>query len=277
MTLRKTPRIDVARPAKVQAFEADPAMLARWDSAIVAADAGRENVISILDQIGEDWDGGGVTAKRIGGALRAIKADEIVVDINSPGGDFFEGVAIYNLLRADPRQVTVRVLGLAASAASVIAMAGDRVEIGKAGFFMVHNAWVMAIGNRHDLRAAADVMEPFDSAMAAVYAEKAGVDRADAAGWMDSESWFNGEQAVEIGLADGFLSADLEEREEEKGASAMKRVSNLLARQGIPRAERERLLREVHGGARNAATDVTRNADEDWAAEALSLISTLKE
>lgn len=279
MTKRPTPKIEVARPATVQAFDplSRPQVAERWNETIRAAD-GTNNTISILDVIGEDyWSGGGVTAKRVAAALRSIRPDEeVVVDINSPGGDFFEGVAIYNLLRQDDRRVRVRVLGLAASAASVIAMAGDEVEIGQAGFLMVHNAWVMAVGNRNDLREAADTIEPFDEAMAAVYASKAGVERAEAAGWMDDETWFNGERTVDVGLADSLLAADLETRDEDDAASAMKRVSRALAKQGFPRAERERLLREIHGGARNASPPVARNADASWVAGAQSILETLR-
>ena len=203
-------------------------------------------------------------------------ADEITVDLNSPGGDFFEGVAIYNLLRADPRRVTVRILGLAASAASVIAMAGDEVRIGRAGFLMVHNAWVVAIGNRHDMAAAAETMIPFDAAMAEVYAAKAGVDPEIAAEWMDSERWFTGAEAVEAGLADGFLAADVtrDGGVQPEAPSALRRIDTLLARQNLPRSERRALLAELRG-TQDAAAHVMPRADDDWAAAARSLIQTL--
>ena len=275
MTLRNAPEVRLSRPPKVQAYEPDPALMDRWNAGLRAEDTSGANVISILDVIGEDWwSGEGVTAKRVAAALRSIKADEVTVDINSPGGDFFEGVAIYNQLRQDPRKVTVRILGLAASAASVIAMAGDEVQIGKAGFLMVHNAWVVAVGNRHDLATAAETMVPFDEAMAAVYAAKAGVDRAEAEAWMDAEKWFNGEQAVEAGLADGFLTADVVE-EDDKGPNALRRIDNLLAKQNVPRSERRALLAEVRG-THDAAAHVTPRADDEWAAMARSLITTLK-
>lgn len=251
-------------------------MMDKWQSNIQAADSDRDNVISILDMIGEDhWTGDGVTAKRIGAALRSIKADRVVVDINSPGGDFFEGVAIYNLLRQDSRHITVRILGLAASAASVIAMAGDEVQIGRAGFLMVHNAWVVAVGNRHDMRAAAETMEPFDSAMAAVYAAKAGVEREKAAEWMDGETWFNGEDAIAAGLADTMLTADVEERED-AGTNALRRVDTILAKQNVSRSERRALLAEITGGTSGAATHVTPGADAETAALLQSMINTLK-
>lgn len=277
MTLRATPELKLSRPPKVQAYEPDPALLREWTPGLRAEGSDAANVITILDQIGENFYGEGVTAKRIAAALRSIKADEVVVDINSPGGDFFEGVAIYNLLRQDPRKVTVRILSLAASAASVIAMAGDEVQIGRAGFLMVHNAWVVAVGNRHDLVEAAATMEPFDDAMAAVYAEKAGVDRAQAAKWMDAETWFNGEDAVAAGLADAFLAADVRQgQSEDNPKSALRRIDTLLAKQNVSRTERRALLSEVTGCTPGAAAPVTPRADDEWAAAVRSLTETLK-
>ena len=281
MTLRNAPPINLSRPPKVQAWDPDPALLEKWTPGLRAG-PGRESVtgsrtISILDVIGADGlTGEGVTARRVAAALRAITADEITVDINSPGGDFFEGVAIYNMLRADPRRVTVRILGLAASAASVIAMAGDEVRIGRAGFLMVHNAWVVAIGNRHDMAAAAETMIPFDAAMAEVYAAKADVDPEIAAEWMDSERWFTGAEAVEAGLADGFLAADVTRGGgvQPEAPSALRRIDTLLARQNIPRSERRALLAELRG-TQDAAAHVMPRADDDWTALARSLIQTL--
>lgn len=278
MSLRNLPKIEAQRLPAICAFEPDADALERWNAGVMAAQS-PENTISVLDVIGEDfWTGGGVTSKRVSAALRAIGDQDVFVDINSPGGDFFEGVAIYNALRAHPRKVTVRILGLAASAASVIAMAGDEVQIGKAGFLMVHNAWVVAIGNRHDLADAAATMEPFDDAMATVYSDRAGVKKAKAAEWMDNETWFNGEQAVEAGLADGFLAADAiaedTTRAQAKGPKAINRVDAMLAKTGMPRSERRALLAEVKGGTHDAAPTATHDAG-DIAALISGLRSTL--
>src|SRR5690606_15536984 len=129
---------------RVSAFTTDGA-LSRWNPGVRAAAEDSETSITIYDVIGEDyWTGGGVTVSRIDGALRKIGNRDVTVFINSPGGDVFEGIAIYNRLREPPANVTVKIMGLAASAASIIAMAGDRIEIGTASFLMVHNAWVVA-------------------------------------------------------------------------------------------------------------------------------------
>lgn len=265
MSLRPLPEIQAFKLPDVCAYHTDDAVLDKWNASLAPA-ATSNNTISVLDVIGEDpWSGGGVTSKRVAGALRAIGEGDITVEVNSPGGDFFEGVAIYNLLRGHKGKVTVRVLGLAASAASVIAMAGDEVLIGKAGFLMVHNAWVMAVGNRHDLAEAATTMATFDAAMASVYADRAGVDEKSAAAWMDKETWFSGSDAVENGLADAFLPDDQVTTAKAAAPNefkAVNRVDALLAKQGLPRSERRALLNDVKGATHDAGLTVTQDADE---------------
>lgn len=280
MTLRKLPEIKAfdRLSEDLSPVPADHA-LARWKPGVHAVTEGKDNVISIYDVIGEDfWTGEGITSKRIAGALRKIGSQDVVVNINSPGGDFFEGIAIYNLLREHPHKVTVKVMGLAASAASVIAMAGDEVQISEIGFLMVHNAWAVAVGNRHDMRDAADTLEPFDDAMAGLYAARAGVDKKEAAAWMDKETWFNGSQAIDNGLADGLLpSSEIEETDDKgtKARAAVQRVEAALARQGLPRNERRSLIgalsghQAVAGGDRHAVAD-------DLSTDIRQLIETLR-
>jgi len=174
MSIKALPAAPVGRPCAAVSSYVAPRALDRWDTGVrAAADESDDRTIGIYDVIGQDWwTGEGVTAKRIAGALRALGRGSVTVVVNSPGGDMFEGLAIYNLLREHQGEVTVKVPGLAASAASVVAMAGDTVLIPNSGFFMVHNCWVLAQGNRHDLREFADTMEPFDAAMADIYAAR---------------------------------------------------------------------------------------------------------
>lgn len=259
-------------------FDISPAILQRWNPGVRAADGDdADNTISILDEIGVDpWTGDGVTAKRIAAALRAISSDQdVVVNINSPGGDYFEGLAIYNILRAHEGNVTVRILGVAASAASVIAMAGDTIQIGRAAFLMIHNAWIVAIGNRNDLREAADWIEPFDKVAADIYAARSGMTAEEAAELMDAESWIGGTDAVDMGLADGFLPAD-QIREDESGAkqSAVRRVDLLLAKQGVPRSERRALIKNIKSSAPAATGNGTQDAAESGAHVAARHVAT---
>jgi ATP-dependent protease ClpP protease subunit len=259
-------------------------VLARWARSARAAEADDRATISIYEPIGESWDGSGVTAKRVAGALRQIGAQPVAVNINSGGGDLFEGLSIYNLLREHPAEVTVRVVGLAASAASVIAMAGDRIEVGRAAMLMIHKAWGLVIGNADDMRRAADDFSDFDDLMAGVYAARSKQSAEQVAEWMTAETWFGGEKAVEAGLADALLPAD---QVEEKAAAAaqdrapnaaLRRIDVALAKDGVSRRERRALLadlgtpsaaepRELAGSqtVTPPADNVTPRAD-DWTA-----------
>jgi ATP-dependent protease ClpP protease subunit len=188
-----------------------PNVLERWseDAAGIRAVATGDNVITMFDTIGEDfWTGGGVTAKKVAAQLRAIGDRPVEVQINSFGGDMFEGIAIYNVLREHPQDITIKVMGMAASAASIIVMAGNTVEIGAASFLMIHNCWIVAMGNRHDLVAAAEWLEPFDAAMRDVYAARTEQKPDVVAGWLDAETFMSGSQAIDRGFADALLPAD---------------------------------------------------------------------
>lgn len=256
----------IDRPQGLQ-WDLSPRALERWAPDLMAAAPVADNTISILDAIGVDpWTGEGVTAKRVSAALRAIGADkDVVVNINSPGGDLIEGLAIYNLLREHKGDITVKVLGVAASAASIIAMAGDEVLIAKAGFLMIHDTWVVAIGNRLDLRAVADTLEPFDMAMADIYAARSGLDAKMVLKMMDAETWIGGVSAVDQGFADSLLSAD--EVKKSAGAKgeriAAHALDTVLAKAGLPRSERRTLLQEFKTGTQNAAGNATQNAGKD--------------
>jgi ATP-dependent protease ClpP protease subunit len=207
-----------------------------------------DNVITIFDVIGEDFWSEGVTAKSIARQLKAI-GGAVEVQINSPGGDVFEGFAIYNILREHPYPVTVKVLGMAASAASIIAMAADPggVEIGESAFIMIHNCWVLAIGNRHDLRETADFLEPFDKALRDVYVARTGQTDAQVAAWLDKETYMNGPQAIERGFADALLPSDQVQVDEEaatqdRETNAIRSMERTLVASGLSRAQaRERI------------------------------------
>lgn len=241
-------------------WELAPQALERWTPSLIAAASDSDATISIFDPIGADFFGEGVTAKRIAGALRSIGADkDVTVNVNSPGGDLFEGIAIYNLLREHKGNVSIKVLGLAASAASLIAMAGDDIQIARAGFLMVHNTWIMAVGNRHDMREFADRLEPFDTAMADIYAARTGLEPKAVHRKMDAETWINGSAAVDEGWADSLLPAD--EVRENKAARADRtaayQLDVALAKAGMPRSERRSLLQNFKGGTPSAAARET--------------------
>src|SRR5690348_8015957 len=114
--------------------------------------------LEVYDAIGADLFSEGITVQAVADALKTAH-DQVVLRINSPGGDAFEGVAIYNALRANGKPVSVFVDGLAASAASIVAMAGDNITMGKGSMMMIHAAVMLAIGNAETMRKSADVLD----------------------------------------------------------------------------------------------------------------------
>ncbi len=254
MTIKSLPAAPEGRPFAREKPYLPAAAMERWNGGIRAARDG-DNSISIFDVIGADYWGDGVTASRIAGALRSLNGADVTVNINSPGGDMFEGLAIYNLLREYKGRVTVKVLGLAASAASIIAMAGDDVQIGRGAFLMIHNCWLLAMGNRHDFAELAKSLEPFDTAMADIYASRSGLDMDAVLKLMDAESYIGGSEAVEKGFADSLLSADEISDDDESPAAALRKLDALLAKTDTPRSERRKLLKALSGSKPGAASD----------------------
>lgn len=254
MTLKSLPAAPAGRPSALSKRDLPSAAMERWNGSIRAAKSDA-NSISIFDVIGSDYWGEGVTASRIAAALRSIGGEAVTVNINSPGGDMFEGLAIYNLLREYEGKVTVKVLGLAASAASIIAMAGDEIQIGRGAFLMIHNCWVYAMGNRHDLAQIAADMEPFDKAMADIYADRTGLSMDDVSAMMDGETYIGGSDAVEKGFAHRLLSADEIADDDDSPAAALRKLDALLAKADTPRSERRKLLKALTGSKPGAAAD----------------------
>jgi ATP-dependent protease ClpP protease subunit len=245
-----------------------PQAMERWNADIQAAAEDDKNTISILDAIGFDpWSGEGVTAKRISAALRSMGGSDVTVNVNSPGGDMFEGLAIYNILREYKGHVTIKVLGLAASAASIIAMAGDEIQVARSGFLMVHNGWTIAAGNRHQFREVADMMEPFDAAMGDIYSARTGGDLKAMQKLMDAETWIGGSAAVEQGFADSLLDSDSikEGTKAQVGLIAARKLDLILAKQGMPRSERRSLIQEIKSGTPCAAEPGTQDAADQQA------------
>jgi ATP-dependent protease ClpP protease subunit len=291
MAMARPAALPVPAERKVSAFTR-PAVLERWsdESAGVRGLAQGDATITMFDVIGEDfWSGGGITAKSVAAQLRAIGDRAIEVQINSPGGDMFEGIAIYNVLREHPQPVTIKVMGMAASAASIIAMAGDRVEVGAASFLMIHNCWVLAVGNRHDMAATAEWLAPFDAAMAEVYAARSGVKAADIAKWMDAETYMSGSLAVERGLADALLPADQvttdsKARASDQALNHTRAMELTLVASGMTRSQARVRINEIKGTP-GAVHPVTPGADgnpsdseaqPDWQAAAATLLANFK-
>lgn len=149
------------------------------------------------------WFGDEVTPKQFKADLDALgDVAELDIYINSGGGDVFAGFAIYNMLKRHAAKKTVYVDGLAASIASVIAMAGDRIIMPENAMLMIHNAWTIAMGNKAKLRKIADEMDKIDGSLAGIYTARTGKPEADIVALLDAETWFTAQEAVDAGLAD---------------------------------------------------------------------------
>lgn len=166
-----------------------------------AGATGEPTEILLYDEIGF-W---GVTAKEFVLALAAVGPGPIRLRINSPGGDTFDGLAIYNALRARTAPVTAVIDGIAASAASLIAMAATRIEMPEQAMLMIHNCWGVCIGNRNDMLEMAAIQEKIDGQMAQIYSKKCGKPSADMASCMDAESYYTSTEAKAIGLCDAII------------------------------------------------------------------------
>jgi len=170
--------------------------------------AGDEAVVRIYDEIW--WLG--VNAQDLVADLDTISAPRIRVEINSPGGDVFDGIAIYNALRNHPAHVTTRVDGLAASIASIIAQAGDTRLIQATGQLMIHNAWGMTIGDNRDHTETAALLEQQDGILADIYARHGKGDANHFRSLMNAETWMTAEAAVAEGLADAIVEPPTKEQ-----------------------------------------------------------------
>ena len=168
-----------------------------------AASAGETATIQIFDQIGEDWFGGsGLSGKQFSDVLNEVGNGPLLVEINSPGGNVWDGLSIYNQLRGRRAPVTTRVVGIAASIASIIALAGDKVEMADAALMMIHDPSGMASGTSEDMRKMADALDQHAEVLVGVYAKKTGRSPESIRAAMKAETWFTTAEAIQFGLVD---------------------------------------------------------------------------
>lgn len=249
MRLRKIPVKPQARLESIRAPEGSLHgrvynFVSGKDFSVKAAED--ETEILLYDVIGLDWFGNGVDAKKFYNELKNVKTPTIRLKINSPGGDVFDGIAMYNDLKAHSARVIVEVTGLAASAASVVAMAADEILIGKNAHIMIHDAWTMAMGNKTDLREIADLLETIDQGLAETYADRTGGSVKAMSALMSEETWMRGQEAVDAKFADGLIEAE----DKKTGTQAAYDVS-------FYRNTPVGVKREIEAGLREAGYSVT--------------------
>lgn len=168
---------------------------------LFAKTAGKRAEVYIYEAIGEGWFGG-ITAKSFSDTMREVgKASALDVYINSPGGSVFDGIAIYNQIKRFAGEKIVHIDGIAASIASIIAMAGDEVRIAANGTFMIHDPWGMSVGTANKMRKSAESLDKVRDILLDTYVSRTGKDRDQISQWMSDETWMTADEAVSRGFA----------------------------------------------------------------------------
>lgn len=164
----------------------------------------------------ETWYGDEVTPKQFKSELMNETGD-LTIWVNSPGGDVFAAAQIYNMLMDYPGKVTIKIDGIAASAASVIAMAGGEVLMSPVSMLMIHNPMTIAFGDTVEMEKAIAMLSEVKESIINSYELKTGMSRAKISRLMDNETWMNAKKAVEMGFADGILFSDLQDAPDSEG------------------------------------------------------------
>ena len=201
--------------------------MGNWFSVAMAKGGDAVARISIHDEIG----GWGVSAKDFMAELSGLGdgVETIELSIHSPGGSVLDGWAIYNALKAHKAEVHVKIEGLAASMATVVAMAGDTVEMPANAFFMIHNPWSVVAGDSGEMREAADFLDKLGAGITSAYAAKTGMSEDEVKHLMDNETWLDGQEASEMGFVD-FVS----DAKEAAALGITEEVKSLAERLGVP-------------------------------------------
>lgn len=204
----------------------------------------------------ETWLGDTVTPEEFRAELNSGGGD-IEVWINSPGGDVFAATEIYNALKEYRGKVTVKIDSIAGSAASMVAMSGDVVEISPTGMMMIHNPETGAIGNTDEFTAAIKFLEQIKEGLITAYALKTKLPRAEISKLMDAETWLNARKAVELGFADKIMYSEEKAVQTPAQIFSQRKVTNSLAK-----AFRARIVEDTQTLRRVATARLSRRLDE---------------
>jgi len=154
--------------------------------------------VMIYNEIGSN----GIQAAEFVEELNQIKSPTIKLRLNTPGGDVFDGIAIFNALKSHPAKIETHIEGLAASIGSVIALAGDTVYMSKSGHYMIHNVWGAALGDAGEFRKAADRLDKIGESIVNIYTDRTGRPAEQVKAWMNNETWFSADEAKAAGFVD---------------------------------------------------------------------------
>lgn len=160
--------------------------------------------IVLYGNIGSSFWEEGISAKSVSDALKGLDStvNELTIRINSGGGDVFDGIAIYNRLKQFKGKKIVMIDGLAASIASIIALAGDEIIMGEGALFMIHLPWTFAMGNRKEIEQTVDRLVDVEDQLVSIYVKKSGMDRNEVKKLLEAETWMSAEEAIDYGFVD---------------------------------------------------------------------------
>jgi len=205
--------------------------------------------VLIYGDIGGGWWDEGITAESINDEISALDVDQIDVRINSGGGLVFEGLAIYQTLARHSAKIVVHIDGIAASIASVIAMAGDEIRIAEGANLMIHKPWSGVWGDANAMRKEADILDQLERGLVNIYEARTGAKRADIEAWVEAETWFLGQDAVDACFADVMVPAKKKKAANSALFNFFKCTpQNLLANASAPEIrDFEAFLRDAEG------------------------------
>lgn len=250
-----------------------------------AGAAANEAEILLYGDIGGGWFDEGITAESIANDIGGLDVETLNVRINSGGGLVFEGVAIYNAIARHPAKVVIHIDGIAASIASVIAMAGDEIRISEGSHMMIHKPWSFAMGDAAVMRKEAEVLDQLEGGLLDIYAARTNNKRAEIENWLAAETWFTGQAAVDAGFADVMVPAKKKKPANSALLNLFKNApKNLLTDSAHGSREFEVFLRDGEGlshsqakriaiaaASRTREESIQPTRDEDGQAEARAL------
>lgn len=197
------------------------------------------NEFNMFGVVGESW--GGISLSEVSDFVNTSEGD-IVLNINSPGGDYFTGMGIYSMLKMSKRNITTNIVGMAHSAASVVAMAGNEVKMSPAATLMIHNSISATYGDHRAQSSLANLLQKLDDIAVEVYSSKTGLDTSKIKQMMDEETWMSAEDAESFGFVNTIVEFDTEEDfSETEVISNKQEIDVYLARRNIPRSVRRNI------------------------------------
>jgi ATP-dependent Clp protease, protease subunit len=227
-----------------------------------------EATIYMYGSIGQGWFAD-ISSKEVQQQLNDLDSSKINIHLNSGGGDVFESIAIHNLLKNHKAEIIIHVDGLAASGASVIAMAADKIIMNSNSMLMIHNAWTVSAGNSKELRKVADDLDKIDKSVLESYTSKFVGEREELKQLLADETWLTAEEALSLGLADEIAKEDEEETENEVENTVKETILNKYQQKFVASVKDEEVKedKEVHNEVEEES--IEQNSKQDKLANAM--------